>query len=249
MIRAGLAAAMFAVLAPVANAQAPGKLDRPWEAAESVLVIDPYRLNAIDWDKLATDPKVVGVIHQATQGLTKDSKYDERRAEAQKRGYLWGAYHLGLAGDPVAQASAFLEAIGPIDGVLLALDLEDTEKASNMNIADAIRFMDAVRERTGRTPVVYANNKVTQLLSADADFKAKYGTAPLWYARFRTSLQPGYFGQWSDYLLWQFSAEFNCTRDACPYRVSGVAPDMDINVFWGTREQLAEKWATPAPAQ
>lgn len=233
-----------ALLTSPALAQTPDKYSQPWTSPESVIVLDPYAGNDIDWERLATDPKVVGMIHKATEGSMIDRVYAERAAEAKRRGYLWGAYHLGRPGDGAAQADAFLAAVGDPAGVLLALDLEDVASGKFMDVAGAIAFLDRLKEKTGRTAVVYANNAVTQVLSADADFQAKYGSTRLWYARFRPAIKPSWLGKWSDYFLWQFSSEVNCKTDgACAYNPPGVKFDMDINVFFGGRDALAEAWA------
>src|SRR4029453_3866228 len=55
----------------------------------------------------------VAIIHRATIGDRADRKYAERRDEAKKRGYKWGAYHLGKRGDPLKQADFFLETEKP----------------------------------------------------------------------------------------------------------------------------------------
>lgn len=59
--------------------------------------------NATISQQLATDSRVVAIIHRATIGDRADLKYAERRDEAKKRGYKWGAYHLGKPGDPIKQ--------------------------------------------------------------------------------------------------------------------------------------------------
>jgi len=60
------------------------------------LVIDPFAGNQIDWDKMKSESRLVGIIHKATIGLTSiDPKYRERKKEAKRRGYLWGSYLLG----------------------------------------------------------------------------------------------------------------------------------------------------------
>ena len=40
-----------------------GEFDQPWQDPNATLVIDPFHANAIDWEKLATEPRVVAVIH------------------------------------------------------------------------------------------------------------------------------------------------------------------------------------------
>jgi len=77
-----------------ALSQAP-EFNEPWKNPNLALVIDPFEGNEIDWEQLATDKRVLAIIHRATIGDRVDKKYAERKIEAKKRGYKWGAYHLG----------------------------------------------------------------------------------------------------------------------------------------------------------
>jgi GH25 family lysozyme M1 (1,4-beta-N-acetylmuramidase) len=237
--------ALFAwLIAAPAFAERPDPHYRPWAHERSVIVVDAWELNDIDFDALAADPKVVGLIHRAVIGNVVDARYAERAAEAKRRGLLWGAYHLGVEGDPVGQADLFLDTVGDHAGVLLALDLEDVDDPRRMNIAEAIRFIERVRARTGRTPVIYGNRKVIAALSDSAAFQRAAGAAPIWYARYREEFYPEDLGVWRSYLLWQFSSEVNCWPGAaCLHRAPpGVQTDIDLNVFPGTREELAALW-------
>src|ERR1044071_5482643 len=115
------AALLFSASAP-AFAQA-GRFDEPWKDTRTAIVIDPYQGNSIDWEQLATDARVAAVIHRATIGDRKDTRYAERKEEAQRRGYKWGSYHLGRPGDPIVQADFYLDAVRPGADELLALDI------------------------------------------------------------------------------------------------------------------------------
>src|SRR2546423_6267657 len=114
-----------------AFAQSPEFIE-PWKNPNIALAIDPYERNDIDWDQLATDKRVVAIIHRATIGDRADRKYAERRDEAKKRGYKWGAYHLGKPGDPIKQADFFLNSVKPGKDDLLALDLESPDATRHM---------------------------------------------------------------------------------------------------------------------
>ncbi len=80
--------------------QSPSEFNAPWISTETSIVIDAYERNSINWESMATDPRVVAVIHRCSIGLKRDTAYSERKKIAQQNGYLWGAYHLGKAGDP-----------------------------------------------------------------------------------------------------------------------------------------------------
>jgi lysozyme len=219
------------------------KFDLPWARKDASVVIDAYEGNAINWDEMAADKRVVAVIHRASSGLQVDSMYKSREVTAQARGYLWGAYHLGRAGDAIAQAKLFLSTIGSSKGVLMFLDLEDTSNSAMMNIPNAVVFLTYVYQQTGRIPVVYANQSVTLALNAALKGNALFTQARLWYARFKSDVTDFPKGIWPTYFLWQFSSEINCTSTGhCLYNVPGTAFDMDINVFYGTRDALAAQW-------
>jgi len=92
------------------------EFDSPWKDETAALVIDPFYANSIDWDKLVTEKRVVAVIHKSTIGINQmDPGYVKRKAEALKRGYLWGSYHWGLAGDPEKQADHYIDTVKPGD--------------------------------------------------------------------------------------------------------------------------------------
>ena len=217
--------------------------DQPWKNKDTVIVIDAYEKNPIDWDKMAADKKVVGVIHRSSIGLKVDSKYLERKKLALDRGYLYGAYHLGKRGDTIKQADLFLSLIDNDFSTLMCLDLEDTSQGSMMSIDEAVVFMNYVYEKTGRVLVVYANDSVTKALNVKLAGSKLFQQSKLWYARFKSNVSDFPKGIWDGYFLWQFSSEINCTKTgACLYNVPGTSFDMDINVFHGTKDQLKAAW-------
>jgi len=220
----------------------------PWKNPTVAIAIDPFEKNEIDWDQLATDPRVVAIIHRATIGDRADLKYAERRDEAKKRGYKWGAYHLGKPGDPIKQADLFLETAKPTADVLMALDLESPDPTKHMSFDEASTFIKRIKEKTGRYPFIYANNLVTKAISEQYGADEIFAKTHLWYARFKSTVTDFPAGTWKTYTLWQFSSEINCdpaNRVACLYTVPGTAYDMDVNVYNGTIEELRKKWPFP----
>lgn len=208
-------------------------------------MIDPYEGNDIDWEQLATDARVVAIIHRATIGDRADRKYAERRAEAKKRGYKWGAYHLGKPGDPLKQANFFLETVKPSTDDLLALDLESDDATKHMSFAEARIFVKRIKEKTGRYPLIYGNNVVTKAISDQFGEDEIFSKTGLWYARFKKNVSDFPSGTWKTYTVWQFSSEQNCTptdRVACLYTVPGTEYDMDVDVYNGTIEELRSNW-------
>ena len=131
------------------EARAQGTYDRPWLRTDAVLVLDPYEANAIDWDAVAHDTKVKGILHRASIGGRTDRQFVARAAEARRHGLLWGGYHLGLVGDPRAQADLLLSLASQTGTQLLALDIEGIV-GNNMQLPDAEVFVRRIHEKTGR---------------------------------------------------------------------------------------------------
>ena len=241
---APLIALLIACSSLNAFAQSP-EFSEPWKNRNIALAIDPYEGNDIDWEELAADKRVVAIIHRATIGDRADRKYAERRDEAKKRGYKWGAYHFGKPGDPIKQADFFLSTAKPNDDELIALDLESVDATKHMSFDEARIFIKRIKEKTGRYPLIYANNEVTKAISDQYGADDVFSKTRLWYARFRKSVTDFPAGTWKTYTVWQFSSEQNCSqanRNACLYTVPGTEYDMDIDIYNGTIEELRSKW-------
>jgi lysozyme len=231
------------IFACSAFAQSP-EFSEPWQNPKIAIAIDPFEGNDINWDELATDTRVVAIIHRATIGDRVDRKYAERRDEARKRGYKWGAYHFGKPGDPIKQADFFLATVKPGKDDLIALDLESTD-AKDMSLDEARVFIKRIKEKTGRYPLIYANNEVAKAISQQYGADDVFAKTRLWYARFKRNVTDFPPGTWKTYTLWQFSSEQNCSpakRSACLYTVPGTEYDMDIDVYNGTIEELRSRW-------
>jgi len=216
-------------------------LNAPWKNASTSIVIDAYQGNPIDWNKMSADKRMIGVIHRSAQGMRVDTKYVERRAEAKKRGYLWGAYHLGDRSDVKKQADLMLSQTDA--ETLLILDLEDPAQTKFMTLDQAVEFMKYVYEKTGKVMVVYSNHSVVKQLNTKFPNEPILKKAKFWYARFKPSVTDFPTGIWKGYWLWQFSSEINCKKTgSCLYNVPGTLFDMDVNVFDGSASKLASEW-------
>jgi lysozyme len=215
----------------------------PWKSSNSSIVIDAYQGNSIDWNKMATDKKVVGVIHRSSIGSTVDTQYKARKKIALENGYLWGAYHLGRPGNTNAQADLFIELLNNEPNTLGILDLENTTNGQFMTIDEAATFMQRVYEKTGRVLVVYANDSTTKLLNSKMKSNPLFQQSKLWYARFKSNISDFPAGLWKGYFLWQFASELNCSSTgSCLYNVPGTLFDMDVNVFYGSKSDLQAQW-------
>lgn len=222
-----------------------GEFNQPWKDDRAAIVIDPFQGNEVDWDQLATEPRMVGIIHRATIGDRMDTRYAERRDEAKRRGLKWGSYHLGKPGNPIKQADFYLKTTRPTSEEVMALDIESLNPATDMSLANARRFIRRIKKKTGRYPLVYANQLVTNAISDKFGRDKVFSKTHLWYARFKSHVTDFPTKTWDRYTLWQFSSEINCTPadlERCLFRVPGTQTDMDVNVYRGTVEELKAKW-------
>jgi len=227
---------------PVEQVDLKSTLSEPWKKPETSIVIDAYEGNGIDWEKMAKDKKVVGVIHRSSSGLKIDKKFGERKFISKEKGYLFGAYHLGARGDTIKQADLFISFAQEKD-TMMFLDLEDTSNSKMMTVDEAVVFMDYFYKKTGKILSVYANHSVTLALNSKLKENALFKKSKLWYARFKSKVSDFPIGVWNNYFLWQFSSEINCSKTGtCLYNVPGTSFDMDINVFYGSKEELKNQW-------
>ncbi len=239
----------------------------PWRDDDRALVIDAYEYNSIDWAQLATDKRIVGFINKASDGLPPPyfcfgdeiavklckalwkrhavtrELFQTRKVVAKALGLKWGAYHLARPGNPVEQANNFIDFAEPAPDDLLALDLEGNDPSQWMSLDDAEEFVRQVHRRLGRFPILYTNGKTAQYI---ADNRYQYrllSRLPLWYARYKPDIGVHFpMGNWQGYALWQFSAQANCGRVRCPYRVAGTPNDIDVNVAPMDAVTLRQQW-------
>jgi hypothetical protein len=252
----------------------PGEFDEPWKDVSRPLILDPFEGNEnLNLQVIKdTEPRVAGFIHRASRcrwnaktgrcfQVVADLKYEERRLEAKKLGFLWGSYHLGYAGvNPIRQADEYLAIAKPEGNDVMALDLEDSHGRNRkiMNLRDAAIFISRIKEKTGRYPLLYVPERVRREILSNYESQSVFSKTPLWYARYCLHLGdffPTKF--WKTYNLLQFASEINCPTTTgsdknCPLKsekrcplpapISGTDYDMDINVFNGSFEELRSQW-------
>lgn len=263
-LRGILSAALVAF--PFAPAAA-SDFSEPWKNPDRALVVDAYEYNAIDWEELVTDKRVVGFIGKASDGLSPPYSctgnetevrlckalwkrhavarelYQTRRSVARALGLKWGAYHLGRPGNPIDQANNFIDFAEPGPDDLLAIDIEDNDPQKWMSLEDAEEFARHVQRRVGRFPVLYTNGSTARHIADNRDKYPLLSRLPLWYARYKPEIGIHFpKGNWQTYTLWQFAAQANCNSKRCPYRVPGTPIDIDVNVASMSTDELREAW-------
>jgi GH25 family lysozyme M1 (1,4-beta-N-acetylmuramidase) len=251
-----------------ALAQSPSEFNEPWKDSSRALVIDPYDGNKLDCAELSKEqPRVVGIIHQATKGeKIKNEKYEARKKKCKDQyNFKWGSYHFGLKGNPEKQAEFYIKTVKSTDDEIIALDI-DGIGGNNMTISEAILFITKIFELTGRYPLLYVTGSVRDEIIRNYGSDSVFAKTPLWYARWCNNISC-YFPPLKrsaildKYTFWQFATEKNCRRrinrprkdckvgGACPLNtcplpkpLAGTDDDMDINIYNGTVEELKAKW-------
>jgi len=200
---------------------------------------------------------IAALWHKATEGTSfKDPAFARGMDAAHDAGLLRGAYHFASGTtDAVDQAREFLRIVGMVRGdcdILLCLDLEGgLDKPTTMGTAEAARFVEYVRDASGRWPVLYAGaSKLRERARRWPADTARLARCPLWLAQYgerpRRERIPEVFpgGGWQ---LWQYTNGREGPEDteAFPRTVPGFErPAQDRSAFGGTPEELAVWWRT-----
>jgi lysozyme len=205
---------------------------------------------------------IVGVIHEATYPrLQRDARYDERQRDALEAGLLWGAYHFGDATNPVRQADHFLntiEAARPSTwkgaseerrpGVLLVLDFEKNGHypGGTMSVAQAVAFVERIKERTGKYPGLYCSEyRLRQMLcgtSANSAHRRILVNCWLWIANYHA--EPRNVAPWGNWHMWQYTGDGKCDlrpRSMFPKSIANVRK-AERNIFRGDNIALQAFW-------
>ncbi|MHA6829843.1 glycoside hydrolase family 25 protein [Ralstonia pseudosolanacearum] len=257
-------ACVFSIAAATAaslSAFAAESTTKPWLREDAIIIMDPYEENdpAINWKMAASDPRLKAVIHRASIGMKADNAFITIAEIASTHGLKLGAYHLGLRGDPIAQADIFLSQVRKTSATFLALDIEGIG-GNNMPLVDAERFIRYIHEKTGRYPALYGTLSVAKAISENYSGNSAFSKTPLWLASPRATLPAIPTNIWDRITLWQFSSEINCPKKVrekgkdslCepyrPYAVPGTRYDLDLNVLMGDKSLLDKLFAV-VPAE
>ena len=264
---AGTALAAFGAFLLWAAPADASDFSEPWKRADRALVIDAYEYNPINWQKLASDKRIVGFINKASDGLPPPYRcrgnetevrlckalwkrhavarelFHTRKTVAKALGLKWGAYHLGRPGNPIEQANNFIDFAEPDTDDLIALDIEENDAEKWMSLEDAETFVRHIHTRLGRWPVLYTNGTTALHIAENRDRYDLLSRLPLWYARYKPTIGLHFpKGNWESYTLWQFSAGANCDSRSCPYRAPGTPLDIDVNVASMSAAELRSEW-------
>jgi lysozyme len=203
---------------------------------------------------------IVGVIHEATYPLgVTDAYYGTRQKEAGAAGLLWGAYHFADATDPVRQADRFLNVVesrwkaakpsGDSPGVLLVLDFEKNGHypGGTMRVDQAVKFVERVRQRTGKYPGVYSGEyRIRDVINGPGTSAAAKNALTkcwLWVANYH--YEPKVTTPWRHWNLWQYTGDGICDlpRSSHPIKLANFR-NAERNIFRGSAREVRSFWET-----
>ena len=230
------------------------------QAANSILSLSHYDECSMDFSGLHRGG-LEGIIHEATYPSEYDAKYAYRQSEAMKAGVLWGAYHFGNGTDGRRQADHYLDFVAEKwaqshsrtepSGVLLVLDAERNTHypGGNMNVEQAVRFIERVHDRTGLYPGLYSNENWLRDVFANSTIDASSRQALrkcwVWIANYHA--QPSCPSLWPGWELWQYTGDGVCGLPRSSYPTSFLnLRRVERTIFSGDRSSLRRFWGDHA---
>jgi lysozyme len=217
-------------------------------------IADLNHANPVNFTEIAA-AGIWGVIMKATQGIGfKDPAYSKRYAAAKQVGIMVAAYDFATGDRVDRNVAAFLDyaQLGPNDGAWL--DFEDNTH-SQMSADQAYEFLDRASQRLGRACGIYGGNRIREQIEPQQpkwiDMAAR---TPLWQCRY-LKLQPADNAELCRLIKpippWTKNTIIQYTGDGVgpkPHTLQGLENGADLNVFSGTRDELAKVWAgAPLP--
>lgn len=182
----------------------------------------------VNWTKVKAAGTVFAVA-RVSDGLNHpDSKFATNWAGIKSAGLVRGVYQYFRPGQSaVGQADLLLSKIGTLGEGDLApvIDVETANGQSLSTVVAGVRaWIDRVKEKTGRDPIIYAAAGFWDTLPNTAQFSGNV----LWVANYQAQC-PFMPKTWDKWAIWQHSESGS---------VSGISGAVDLNVFNGSLDQL-----------
>jgi len=175
--------------------------------------ISKYQGDEIDFITRKGDT-LTFIICKATEGLTSiDPDFRNNWKMIDEKGFVKGAYHFyHCSDDPVKQAAHFVSTVDSFaaDDLPPVIDFENSSIDPGCSKAqiqkNLLTFIQQVKNKTGRTPLIYTNYYIGQQYLNDAVF-ADY---PLFIAEYQNIKSPPLPGAWKNrqWWLWQKSESY-----------------------------------------
>lgn len=211
-------------------------------------VCDIYHGNPVNFTEIAANG-IWGCVHKAHQGIGYgDPAYQGRQVAAKMVGLLWAAYDFSTGDNVADNVKTFLSYanLAPEDGA--CLDFEDNS-VSEMTGDQAYEFLDRVCQARGTACWIYGGSRIRELIDQqDPDWIEMAKVAPLWQSRY-IGLQPEDNSElfreinpippWTTNFMIQYTGN---SEGPLPHTILGLQNGADLDVFNGTRDQLAAAW-------
>lgn len=190
--------------------------------------VSHFQVNT-DWDEVSKNGVKFAFI-KATDGISwTNACFEHDMTYSKINGIIRGPYHF-FRPDKGArvQAEHFLSLIGDYDFELpVVLDWEPTETtwSATVQLQGAIRFLELVESRLGRTPILYSSPAFMNSMGNPLSL-ARY---PLWISHYGVTV-PSIPTPWTDWKFWQYSESG---------KVPGIqSMAVDLDCFNGSLEEL-----------
>ncbi|MBQ9991772.1 MAG: glycoside hydrolase family 25 [Lachnospiraceae bacterium] len=186
----------------------------------------------IDWEVLASQDIDFAFI-KATEGSShQDPSFEANWKKASETDLAIGAYHFFSFDSPGStQAQWYMETVGDLSGKLVpVIDVEYYgNKAANPPSTEEVAkqlqdCLTLLEEEYGKKPIIYTTYKVYRRYIKD-----NFSDYPLWIRNVYYSPDLDMKGKWQ---FWQYS------DTAILEGYVGKEPCIDLNVFYGSREEF-----------
>ena len=129
--------------------------------------VDLSRWNGNALEEITSKDSISFVICKATQGLSyQDPDFEHNWKTTRSKGWIRGAYHFYMTNeDPIQQADHFWNVIQTIDSTDIApiVDIEEKSLPEHQTVdpvnlqVDLLQFLKRLEQKSGRTPIIYAD--------------------------------------------------------------------------------------------
>ncbi len=183
---------------------------------------------SIDWSSVKAAGYDFGIARVSDGTANPDGTFAGNWSGMKAAGVVRGSYQFFRASvDPTAQADLLLKAIGTLDAGDLApmadVEVMDGESGATL-VANLATWLDVVKSKTGRTPMIYSAPGFWDALPNTGQFASYTLVVANWGVSCPDTPTP-----WTSWKFWQ-----NADNGSVP----GISGAVDTDVFNGTLGQL-----------
>lgn len=205
--------------------------NRLWAQQYPVWGVDvSHYQGQIDWETMALQGVDFAFVKATEGSSTKDARFAQNFQGATDAGILTGAYHFfSFDSTPEAQVQNYRETVGPLDGHLPpVVDAEYygpyfADPPPTEEVRENLRvLLDLLAKEYGTVPILYTTYPFYLRYLRGAFEESSFWIRNVYF--------PPFFGP--NWIFWQY------TDTARLYGYEGAEPNIDLNVFFGSEEEL-----------